>query len=130
MDLKLICPKHGEQLTTHVALEVVRRIGMPARIQLVCGCVFCWDTVSLTWNLEPESNGLSSNPKYDTVGPQSRTPIMDKYNLHGVGGYANDPNTDKAIKAQLARWAALTPEERVLAKQEAASLRTPDGPGR
>lgn len=61
---------------------------------------------------------------------KSRTPIMDQYNLHGVGGYARDPGTAVAIRALQRRWAALTPELRELADREADSLKTPDGPGR
>lgn len=55
---------------------------------------------------------------------------MDKYNLHGVGGYANDPDTDVAIRALKHRWDALPLDLRDLALKEADSLKTPDGPGR
>jgi hypothetical protein len=61
---------------------------------------------------------------------KSDTPIMDKYNLHSVGGYACDPSTARKIASLQARWNALTPEERELAIKESDSLRTPDGPGR
>lgn len=62
--------------------------------------------------------------------PKSSTPIMDRYSLHSVGGYANDPETETAIAALEARWNALTPKNSKLAHEEAESLRTPDGFGR
>jgi hypothetical protein len=62
----------------------------------------------------------------------SRTPTMDRFNLHGASGYANDPNTNVAIASLQARWKALSPEDRARARAiaESESLKTPDGPGR
>ena len=59
-----------------------------------------------------------------------QTPTMDKYNLHGVGGYCNDPATDRAIAALQARWDALSKKDRKKAQKEYDNSCEPDGPGR
>lgn len=53
------------------------------------------------------------------------TPILDKYGLHPMGGYCtcfSDPygtcKICKAVKEQVKRWDALSPEDRKKAEEE------------
>lgn len=44
--------------------------------------------------------------------------LVDKYNLHPMGGYANDPRHMANIKALHKRWESLTAKEREIANRQ------------
>lgn len=58
--LTLVCTEHGQQQVTHVALRRHRNYEKPLRIQLTCGCVFCWTLTDNgpSWIKEELTNGI------------------------------------------------------------------------
>jgi hypothetical protein len=44
--------------------------------------------------------------------------LVEKYRLHPIGGYADDPAVCKAIEEQQKQWVKLTPKQRKIALRQ------------